>query len=374
MRNLVFRRPFLVGLSSVLIGCASGPEKPKPAELPPNAALIGVRQVWSAKLGGVDFPLDVRVNDRRVMIAGSDGVVLALDPESGREIWRGNAGEALSAGVGSDGQMAAVVTRSNRLVVFDRGREVWRQKLGAQVYTAPLVAGARVFVLAGDRSVMAFDAATGHRLWTRSRPGESLVLRQSGVLLPVEDTLVAGVSGRLVGFNPLTGSERWEAPLATPRGINDVERLVDLVSQVSRQGSVVCARAFQTSVGCVDTRRGTVQWTQPASGSVGVAGNMTMLFGSEADGTVVAWSRASGERRWSSDRLRYRGLTAPVVAGRSVVVGDGAGLVHMLSVEDGSPLNRLSTDGSAIAAAPVLAAETLVVVTRNGGVFGFRPQ
>lgn len=34
----------------------------------------------------------------------------------------------------------------------------------------------------------------------------------------------------------------------------------------------------------------------------------------------------------------------------------------------------MTTDGSGIAAAPVAAADTLVVVTRNGGVFGFRPE
>jgi outer membrane protein assembly factor BamB len=63
-----------------------------------------------------------------------------------------------------------------------------------------------------------------------------------------------------------------------------------------------------------------------------------------------------------------------LAVGRSVVVGDVTGLVHLLSREDGSPLNRLATDGSAIAAAPVLAGNTLVVVTQNGGVYGFVPE
>jgi hypothetical protein len=48
--------------------------------------------------------------------------------------------------------------------------------------------------------------------------------------------------------------------------------------------------------------------------------------------------------------------------------------VHFLSREDGSLLNRVPTDGSPIAAAPVVAGNTLVVVTRNGGVFGFIPE
>jgi predicted nucleic acid-binding protein len=56
------------------------------------------------------------------------------------------------------------------------------------------------------------------------------------------------------------------------------------------------------------------------------------------------------------------------------VVGDATGLVHFLSRTDGTALTRLSTDGSALAVTPVVAAETLVVVTRNGGVYGFRPE
>jgi outer membrane protein assembly factor BamB len=372
MFNLI-RSGILALLAFLLLACA-GTEKPKPAELPPNAALIGVRLAWSARIGAVDFPLAVKVNGSRVSVASSDGAVMALDAETGREVWRAQAGAALAAGVGSDGKMAAVVTRANMLVAFSEGRELWHQKISAQVFTAPLVAGERVFVLAADRSVSAYDGLTGRKLWTQQRPGESLVLRQAGVILAVGDTLVAGLSGRMVGLNPLNGSVRWEAPLATARGTNDVERLVDLVGGVSREGNVVCARAFQFSVGCVDAGRGALIWSQPANGAVGVQGNGRSLFGVESDSKVLAWNRVSGERLWVSERLKYRGLTAPVVAGRSVVVGDNTGLLHLLSVEDGSPLNRLVTDGSAIAAAPVLSGDTLIAVTRNGGIFGFRPE
>jgi outer membrane assembly lipoprotein YfgL len=266
------------------------------------------------------------------------------------------------------------VTRDNELVVLEAGREVWRQKLLAQGFTAPLVAGGRVFVLAADRSVTAFDAQSGRKLWNQQRPGESLVLRQAGVLLAVGDTLVAGLAGRLVGMNPFNGTIRWESPIASPRGTNDIERLVDLVGRVSRDGDVVCARAFQAAVGCVDAARGKLLWAKPAVGSIGIHGDDKFVFGAEGDGKLVAWRRADGERVWASERLRYRTLTAPLVVGRSVAVGDDTGLVHLLSREDGSALTRLSTDGSAIVASPVLAAGTLVVVTRNGGIFGFKPE
>lgn len=364
-----------LGLAVVLAGCA-GPEKPKPTALAPNPALINVRLAWSARIGPVSFPLDVKVNGNTITLASSDGIVAAIDGTTGQDVWRAQmAGARIGAGAGSDGRYAAVVTRANDLVVLERGREIWREMLGVLAYTPPLVAGERVFVMTADRVVSAYDAQTGRRLWVYSRPGEQLLaLGQAGVLTAVGDTLVVGISGRLVGLNPLNGTLRWEAPIATSRGTNDVERLIDLVGRVSREGDVVCARAFQAAVGCVNTARGTALWSKPASGSEGVHGDAQSVFGTESDGKVIAWRRTDGERRWTSERLKYRGLTAPLVIGRSVAVGDAQGFLHLLSKQDGTPMGRVATDGSAIVAAPVQVGDTLVVVTHNGGVFGFRPE
>ncbi|CAN5723650.1 outer membrane protein assembly factor BamB [soil metagenome] len=364
----------LLATAAVLAACSSSSPKPKPAELAPNAALIGVRQAWTARVGEVGFPLSVGVNGDTVVVAGGGGAVAALDGRTGRDLWRANVGAPIVAGVGTDGKISAVVTDANEVVAIDNGRELWRHKLVSQAYTAPFVAGGRVFVLVADRSVVALDGQTGRRLWIQQRPGEPLVLRQSGVMLSVGDTLVVGLSGRLVGINPTSGAIRWEVPIASPRGTNDVERLVDLVGRVSRNGDVVCARAFQANVGCVNAARGSLIWTKPANGSEGVHGDDRYVFGTESDGKVVAWRRSDGERAWVSDRLQYRGLSAPLSVGRSVVIGDNTGLVHLLSREDGSPLSRVTTDGTAIVGAPVLVGDTLVVVTRGGGVFGFQPE
>ena len=370
-----------ITLAAGVAGCSmlpsfigGGAEKPKPAELSPNVALIAVRPAWTARVGEVNLPLMVNVSGGTVAAASGDGTVAVIDAATGRDLWRASAGGPLAAGVGSDGKLVAVVTRANELVALSGGKEAWRQKLPAVAYSAPFVAGARVFVLTADRAVTAFDGQSGRKLWTQQRPGEPLVLRHSGVILAVGDTLVVGLSGRMVGLDPLTGAVRWEAPLATPRGINDVERLVDLVGSVSRVGDSVCARAFQASVGCVNAARGGVLWTKPANGTEGVHGDDRLVFGTEADGKVVAWKRENGDRAWVTDRLQYRGLTAPLALGRSVVIGDNTGLVHMLSREDGTPLNRLTTDGSPVAAAPVVAGNTLVVVTRSGGIYGFVPE
>ncbi|AMM23058.1 outer membrane protein assembly factor BamB [Variovorax sp. PAMC 28711] len=361
-------------VSIAVLAACQGTPKPKPAELPANVALMGVRQAWSVKLPAVSFPLQTSVSGDMVAVAGADGTVVMIDARSGQEVWRGSAGAPLSAGVGSDGSLAAVVTRNNELVALQGGKVLWKERLTAETFTAPLVAGRRVFVQAADRTTSAWDGQTGRRLWVQTRTAENLVLKKPGVMLAVGDTLVTGVGGRLVGMNPANGTSRWEAPIAAPRGTNDVERLVDLTGSVSRVGDSVCARAYYSNVGCVDTQRGMLVWTKSASGAEGVSGDDRLVFGTESNGNVTAWRRTDGERAWLNERLKYRTLTAPLSAGRSVILGDSTGLLHFLSREDGSPLNRLSVDGSAIVATPVLSGNTVVVVTRNGGVVGYRPE
>jgi outer membrane protein assembly factor BamB len=366
------------GIATVLIAvlaACSGTPRPKPVPLPANVALMGVKQAWSIKLPTVSFPLATGVSGDLIALGSGDGTVVLFDARAGKEIWRASAGAPLAAGVGSDGSLVAVVTTNGELVAMEGGKVLWKQRLTAQAYTPPLVAGRRIFVQAADRTTSAWDGQSGRRLWSQQRAAENLVLKKPGVLLAVGDTLIAGVGGRMVGINPANGSSRWEAPIASPRGTNDIERLVDLVGTVSRVRDNLCARAYFASVGCVDTTRGTLVWTKPAIGADGLGGDERLVYGAEDSGAVVAWRRSDGEVAWQQpDLLKYHELTAPLAVGRALIIGDATGLVHVLSSADGSPLNRLTPDGSPIAATPVLAGNTVVVVTRNGGVFGYRPE
>jgi outer membrane assembly lipoprotein YfgL len=371
--NLVMRNLLAMVLVALLAACAST-DRPKPAPLAANVALLGVRTAWTAALGPVDFALDVRVVEGRAYLASSSGTIVALDAQTGADVWRVALDAPLSAGVGSDGRYSAVVTRTNELVVLDGAKVSWRQKLKALTLSAPLVAGGRVFALSSDRSVSAFDAATGQKLWQQQKPGEALVLGQAGLLTAVGNTLVAGFGSRVTGLNPLNGTTRWETPVVSARGTNEVERLSDVVAGFSREGSQLCVRAFQYAVSCLDAGTGRLQWTKPANGSNGISGDADRVYGSDSDGRLAAWNRKDGEKAWALDRYRFRALTAPLVAGKSLMIGDDSGNLHFLSKEDGAPLNRIVTDDSGLSVAPVLAGKTLLVVSRRGSIYAFRPE
>lgn len=359
---------------AAMLGACTSTEKPKPTPLDTVQPQIAGRQVWSARLDSVQFPLTVVSRDGAFIVAGTDGTVASFEATTGRELWRGQAGGRIVAGIGSDGRFSAVVTQNNELVVLEGGKRLWGTTLSSRTTTSPLVAGERVFVIGVDRVVHAFDALDGRRLWTYRRTGEPLTLAQPGALGVYKDTLLVGQGASLVGIDPTRGTLRWDVPVTSPRGTNEVERLNDLVGPLMRNGDTICARAFQTAVGCIAANTTSLRWSRLGGGQQGVGGDAELLFGADASDRITAWRTAGGETAWTNERLLYRGLSAPLSTGRTVVFGDAEGQVHFLAREDGKTLLRLPTDGSPVVAQPALSGTTVLVVTRNGGLFAFRPE
>jgi outer membrane protein assembly factor BamB len=365
--------PWLTAFAlAVLFSACASYEKPKPTPLEAFTSSLAVRTHWKANVGRLSAVLrPVAVGDV-VIVATQDGSVVSLDAATGASRSRVSVGAVLSAGVGSDGRLSAVVTRDNELVVVDATRILWRARLRTTVVTPPLVAGERVFVQGVDRAIEAFDAEDGRKLWRFSRASDPLALSQPGVLIPFKDNLLVGSGTKLLSLDPLLGAVRGEVALASPRGVNEVERLADLVGPAGRQADTVCARAFQSAVACVNADRQTLLWNRPSSGYQGLAVDADFVFGADGSDRLTAWRRSTGDLQWSSDRLRYRELSAPVTLGSVVVFGDGEGHVHFLSRDKGEVRQRLSTDSSGISAPLLRVGQTLVAVTRAGAVYGFR--
>ncbi|MDT8998516.1 outer membrane protein assembly factor BamB [Paucibacter sp. APW11] len=364
----------VLAVASLMSACSlfssSTAQKPAPLETLPAGGSAKV--LWQARIDSVQFPLSIAARGNQFIVAGTDGAVSSLSADTGAVQWRAEVGQKLTAGVGSDGRFAAVVTRANELVVLDGGKVQWRKTLQVPVSTAPLVAGERVFVLTLDRAVLAYDVLDGRKLWEMRRPGDALTLAQASVLGAYKDTLIVGQGPRLAGVDPLRGTVRWEASVATPRGTNEVERLADLVGPLVRADNLLCARAFQSAVGCVNAERGVQQWMRNTGGVRGVGGDKEQIIGADGSDRMTAWKTSNGDVLWTADQFQHRKLSPPVVVGKQVLVGDLDGQVHLLSRETGKTQQRIATDGSAIVAAPVVLGNTALVATKNGGLFALR--
>jgi len=79
-------------LAAALLAACSSTDKPQPKPLEPLTPKIAGRLVWSGKVDGVAFPLAVAVTPGVFTVAGNDGSVIALQADTGRELWRAHAG------------------------------------------------------------------------------------------------------------------------------------------------------------------------------------------------------------------------------------------------------------------------------------------
>jgi outer membrane protein assembly factor BamB len=222
----------------------------------------------------------------------------------------------------------------------------------------------------------AFDVDNGAKLWSINRPVDALIIRQNAMLSSFQNTLLVGASGgRLQALDPENGHVRWDAALSVQlQGKNDIERLADPIGRPLRVGGSVCVRAYQQSVSCIDGRNGSIAWSKPAKGFTELGGDSDMVVGTESDGRIKAWNRSNGTPLWSLDKLAHRNLSAPLVVGRSILVGDIEGYVHVLSKTDGSTLARIETDGSPIQHMPFLVGKTVYIQTKKGGLFAYSPK
>ena len=358
----------------MLSGCAwlSG-KKPvnPPAPLVEFKATQNVRTLWTVsvpKAGAYAFSPALAGDS--IYAAGASGTIVRINAVSGHTVWRTEANMKLTAGVGSDGATVAVAGEKGAVLAFDNaGKFLWKAQATSEVLSAPAVGSGLVVVHSLDNRVFAFDAITGERRWMAQRTSPSLTVRNTpGIAIASQTAFVAWPGGRLAALVLTNGGPRWEIPVGDPRGTTELERIADVSGTPAIAGREVCAVAFQGRIGCFDANSGAVQWIREFSSSVGVSVDDRNVFAADEHGAVNEFARDTGAVLWRNDKLANRHLTTPAPIGRTVAVGDYQGFIHFLSREDGTFVARVATDGSAITAAPIVAASSVIFQTQAGSV------
>lgn len=365
----------LLGAVTLLAGCSlfSSDSKLKPAELTPIQATAELKELWHGSVGkSGDFVLTPAVVDGSVFAAGAGGAIVRFD--GGREAWRISAGEKLSGGIGSDGQLVAVGTPKGEVLAFDAetGKPLWRARVSSEVLAAPVIGDGLVVVRSGDSQIAGLDAKDGKRRWVYQSVMPSLTLRSNVGVLLGQKVVVAGFpGGKLIALNNQNGASIWDVTVAQPKGATELERVADLASLPVVREREICAAAFQGRVACFDIGTGNMLWSRDISSSAGLDMDGQRVYVSDDKGSVYAYARESGASLWKQDKLFMRRLSRPIALGTRVATADFQGILHLLNAEDGSFVARASTDGSAIRAEPQRLGDGFVVQTSDGGIYAF---
>ncbi|MCB1907385.1 MAG: outer membrane protein assembly factor BamB [Rhodocyclaceae bacterium] len=361
--------------AATLVGCGTfGSDREMPP-LPEFVAEARLELAWKTRVAGspVYHPAPAVIGRQSVIVAGVDGVVERRD--DGQQKWRVDLDRPLSAGVGSDGRLAVVITQSGDAIALDAadGSEKWRAKVGAEVLAVPAVTGIAVAVRASDSRVFGFSPADGRRMWVYQRPTPALALRASVGMLTDENVGVTGFpGGKMVAINLSNGGALWELTVALPKGTTELERIADVVGTPVLAGRNICAVAFQGRVACFDARDGNLVWSREISSAVGLTTDGSHIYLTDEGDAVIALDAATGASVWKQDKMAGRAVGRPLLLGDFVLVSDAQAYVSMLRRDDGALVARAETDGSGVAV-PLepLAKDRVAVQTVDGGIFVF---
>jgi outer membrane protein assembly factor BamB len=366
-----------VGLMAVLAGCSSlNPFAKKAEPRNPPAALVDfkptmpVRTAWTASVGAAGaFAFTPALANDSLYVAAANGSISRINAISGRQVWRIEAGMALTAGVGSDGATVAVAGEKGMLLAFDAdGKLRWKAQASSEILSAPAVGQGLVVVRSVDNRVAAYDADSGARRWVVQRSVPPLTLRSApGIVISGPSAYVGLPGGRLLALALGNGGARWEVAVGDPRGTTELERIADISGAPVVAGRDVCAVAYQGRVACFDAATGAPHWAKELSSDVGLGVDERFIFAADERGAVSAFARESGTGVWRNTKLANRRLSTPVSFGRAVAVGDGQGYIHFLSREDGALLARVATDGSPVlTGSPIVTGSHAVFQTQAG--------
>ncbi|HEX7936076.1 MAG TPA: outer membrane protein assembly factor BamB [Paraburkholderia sp.] len=362
-----------------LAACSSTKDERRvPTPLTEFKPVLDVQQAWKTSVGKAGRYLfsPVAVGDA-VYAAGANGSVAKIDAQTGKDIWRIKLHDDISAGVGSDGTLTAVGGLKGDVYVLGAdGKQLWTAKAPGEIISPPLVGNGLVVVRTVDGQIVAFNAQTGEQKWNYRNRAVPLNLRvSSGMTFAGDAAVLAGFpGGGFAAINLQSGENYWQTPVSYPKGVTEVERINDVTGPPTLVGSETCAVTFQGQIGCFDANSGRALWEKAFSSASGLAQDDRAVVAADDWSVVSAFDVTSGAQLWKNDQLKNRELGVPFILGRAAVLGDYQGYVHFLSREDGTVVARVKTDGSAISAAPVLAGETLVVQTRAGDLYGYRPR
>jgi outer membrane protein assembly factor BamB len=253
--------------------------------------------------------------------------LVALDPSSGRALWRRALPQPATSAVTVAGGQAVFGMRGNRVGAVDVASHVvrWTVAVGGVIDSAPAVDGGRGFVTSSSTAtarsrLSAIDMASGHLAWSHQATGfTSLVSAPSVVRGRV---YAAFGDATLRAFDATSGRRLWSSPLreaASPFSAPAVDATTVYVND--RLGGLYA----------LDARTGARRWDYQFDsttlwGAPLLVGGVVYL--GLDDGAIAAVSARSGRLVWST-RLRFGAIGSFGASGAQLIaplLGGGGGI------------------------------------------------
>ena len=329
---------------------------------------------------GVVFTVDARA---RVTATGVDGLrIWSRDLTPGRD----NPGDASGGGISVAGGQVYVTTGFGEITALDAatGAEVWVQRLDAPANAAPTVRGDLVYVVARDSTAWALDTGNGRVRWQRSgTPSTANFAGGASPAVSGEFVVFPFPSGEVLATYPRGGLTRWSSVVSGVRVGNAAGVINDISGDPVIMGDRVYIGNFGGRTVAINLRDGARIWTAaegsvspvwPVGNAVFLINDINELVRLDANTGNPVWRMAlpsfENDRRTSRQK-RIIAHFGPVLAGGRLIVASSDGFLRQFDPVSGALLGQIELPGGA-ASGPVVAGETLYVLSKTGQLHAFR--
>ena len=320
---------------------------------PAPPAVFPMSPLWATPVS--DFVEGTLATDgRRLFALTRDGVVHALDPETGQVLWRSEQRSGTLA-AGAAGLFVRLVDGTVKRLAGARGTVRWEAASGIVGDLPPVLDGDRVLV--AGRGMAALDAATGRVLW--AAPTDPAV---TALPVVVGARLFAGEEdGTLRCRDRATGLSLWTlrtgSTLLAP-ALPDPERRRLYLGTTDR-------RILE-----VELEKGRPGWAWKVGADVEAPG---LIHGDRVlfacfDAVLYAIDRGNGHLVWRAP-LPSRPLSGPLLSGTTVLVACHENDLVGFDVKTGRPVGALRTPAR-IGTAPLLLDGRVFLGLRDRTVVG----
>jgi outer membrane protein assembly factor BamB len=376
----------LLPLSFAALLIAAGCSKDKDVE--PPAALVKdfkstlpVKKLWSEGVGGGKKQIKLRlglgpaIDNGLVFAASHKGEVVAVTLDTGRNVWVKKLKVPISAGPAAGSGIVVTGSSKGAVIALDgaTGRQLWRSQVNSELLSSPAISENVVVLRSVDGRLHGLETRTGKQLWSVEQQVPRLSLRGTAIPIVAKEVAISGFdNGKVMAVSLTTGDTIWDTALASPHGRTELDRLVDIDSAVRVVGENVFAAGFQGRTAMLALDSGQLWWSHDMSSYRGLAVDADNLYVTQSDGTVVAMRQRDGSELWRNEKIKRRGLSAPIVTSTAIAVADFQGYIHWLDKSTGVLVARERIAKQRVSNPPAGANDTIVVLTDGGTLAAYR--
>ncbi len=328
------------------------------------------------------------VEGGRVYTMDGGSEVGAYSAANGARIWQvdvkpGRHGNSFGGGIAFWKGRLFVSTGYAQVLALDpaTGKVIWKTDVGDPVRSGPTVADGRVFVVTVENELVALATDDGRRLWSQDGiPETAGLVGSSSPAVEGEVVVVGYSSGELYALTVENGRTLWSDNLAAARNSDAVSALADIRGRPVIDRGRVYAVSHSGRMVSIDLRTGERKWEQDIGSVHGpwVAGDYVYVLSN--DNELVCLTRNDGKVRWVRQLPSYEDEKAkedpiewagPVLGSDRLILLSSNGWALSVSPYTGAPLGREQIPGGAFVD-PVIADNTLYILSDDGELSAYR--